>query len=212
MGTAVADAADVAGVNTARFRGPDPDLNRNAGCGKPRVTTARDLGIRILERRDDAGNASGDDRVGAGRGLAVMGARLERHVERRPARLAAGATERLDLRMRPAARLGPATPDDDRSRSIAAHHDGPHRRIGPRIAEASPPEGKGERHEAGIVGVGCRHRSSARDDGAYLCPRGANGHARYAPRYLRTGAAALSSSADSSPNTRSKSLASRKLR
>ncbi len=39
---------------------------------------------RIGDGSNAAGNAGGDDRLGAGRGSAVVAARLEGHVERRP--------------------------------------------------------------------------------------------------------------------------------
>ena len=74
---------------------------------------AGDLRIGVFQRRDDAGDARRDDGVGAGRRLAVMRAGLERHVKRRAARGRAGAAQRLDLRMRPAAGLRPAAADDD---------------------------------------------------------------------------------------------------
>ena len=92
--------------------------------------------------------------------------------------------------MRPPAWLGPAAPDDDGLVAVMAHHHGADRGIGPGVAEPAPAEGERQRHEAGVV----------------------TGHQSHDP-YFRAGTiAGASSSPDSSPSTRSKSLASRKLR
>src|SRR5262249_59874483 len=80
---------------------------------------AGDLRIGINQRGDHARDAGRDDGVGAGRGLAVMGAWLERDIERRPARVGAGAAERLSLGVGPPTRLGPAAAD---AHTVLGHH------------------------------------------------------------------------------------------
>ena len=124
-------------LSRARLLGADADLDRDAGRAQPRMALPRHFRIGILERGDDARDAGRDDRVRARRRLAVMRTRLERDVERRAARRAAGAHERLGLRMRPAAGLRPAPPDDDRRPSTDDRAD---RRIGPGLAEPAPAE------------------------------------------------------------------------
>ena len=136
VGPAVAHAPDVAGMIAPRLLGADADLDRDARRAQPRVARARDFGIGIFERRDDARNAGGDDGVGAGRRLAVMRAGLERDVERRAARRRAGAAQGFDLGMRPAAGLGPAAADND---AVLDDHRAD-RRIRPGAAESAPAE------------------------------------------------------------------------
>ena len=51
---AVAHAPDVAGMVTARLVGADADVDRDASRAQPRMTRARDFGIRVFQRRDDA--------------------------------------------------------------------------------------------------------------------------------------------------------------
>ena len=143
---AVAHAADVAGMVAARLVGADADLDDNAGRAQPRMAGAGDFGIGIFERGDDARNSGGDDGIGAGRRFAVMRAGLERDVERRAARRGAGAAQRLDLGMRPAAGLSPAAADDD----AVLDDDGADGGIGPGAAKPAPAERKRERHEAPI--------------------------------------------------------------
>ena len=74
--------------------------------------------VRIASADDDARDSGGDDRVGARRRAPVVGARLERHVERRPARRVAGLLERDRLRVTNAFVLVPALPHD-----LAVAHD-----------------------------------------------------------------------------------------
>ena len=140
----VAHAADMPGMGAPRLLGAEPDIDRDALLAQPRMALAGDLRIGILQRRHHARDAGRHDGVDAGRRLAVMRAGLERHVERRAARRLAGAPQRLDLGMRPPARLGPAAPDHD----AVLHHDRADRRIRPRIAEPAPAERQRERHEA----------------------------------------------------------------
>ena len=113
MGTTVTHAPDVTGVVAARFVSPGADIDHDAGRTQPRMSLARYLGIRVLDRRDDARDTRGYDGIGAGWGFAVMRARLKRHVERGAARRFSCAPQRLDFGVGAAARLCPASAQDD---------------------------------------------------------------------------------------------------
>ena len=95
-------------------------IRRNPGRPQQRVAAPCHLGVGVLDRRHHAGDPGRDDGLGAGRRLAMMGARLERRVERRPARRRAGAPQRLGFRVGAPARLGPAAADDDTAVAIVA--------------------------------------------------------------------------------------------
>ena len=144
---AVLDPPDVASVRPPRLLGANADLDHDAGFGQTPMPGAGDLRIGIDQRRDDARDAGGDDGVGTGRRLAVMGAWLERDIERRPARGGAGAAESLGLGVGPATGLGPATADNH---TVPRYHcaDG---RIGPGAPEPAPTQRERERHEAGVL-------------------------------------------------------------
>ena len=172
-----------------------PDLDRDAGGAQFGVALPGHLRIGILDRRHDARNAGGNHRIGAGRRLAEMRARLQRHVERGAARGFARALKRLRLGMRTAAGLGPAAADDD----AISDHDRADGRIGPGAALPAPSERQRQLHEA-LVG-GFRIFGFLR----VLVFQDAEDH-------LRIVASRASSSPESSPSTASKSLASRKLR
>ena len=146
LGPTVAHAPNVAGEVVRAPLRADADVDRNAGRAQPRVAGAGHFGIGVFDRRDDAGDAGLDDCVGARRRFAEMRARLERDVKRRAARGVAGAPQRLDLGMRPPARLRPAAADHD---AVLDDHraDGG---IGPGTAKPAPPERQRQRHEAGV--------------------------------------------------------------
>ena len=195
---AFAHAADVAGVGARRRLGAEPDLDRDAAARAAGRAPARDLRIGILQRRHHARDAGADDGVGAGRRLAVMRARLERHVERGAARGLAGALERLGLGMRPAAGLRPAAAEDD---AVLDDHRAD-RRIGPGAAEPAPAERERKLHEA-------RDRAPGRvAPGPDRRGRGL----RFGRAHLRALAGFGSSSPVSSASACSKSFGSRKLR
>jgi hypothetical protein len=112
MGPAVAYTADVAGMGAPRCGGADPDLNDDTGGAQHRVAAPGYLGIGIFDRRDDSRYSGCDDCLGARRRLTVMGAWLQRHIERGAVCRRSGPAQRLGLGMGTAARLGPAAPDD----------------------------------------------------------------------------------------------------
>jgi hypothetical protein len=135
---AFAHPPDVAGVVAPRLGGADADVDSNARGAQPRMARAGDLRVGVFERGDHAGDAGGNDGIGAGRRLAEMRARLERHVKRGAARRLAGAAERLDLGMRPAADLRPAAADND----SAFDDDRADGRIWPGAPKPAPAQGE----------------------------------------------------------------------
>src|SRR5262249_39978065 len=144
---AVLHPPDVAGVRPPRLLRADADLDHDASVGQAPMAGAGGLRIGINQRGHHARDAGRDDGVGAGRGLAVMGAWLERDIERRPARVGAGAAERLSLGVGPPTGLGPAAADDH---TVLGHHraDGG---IGPGAPQAAPAPRARERPEAGVL-------------------------------------------------------------
>ena len=105
MRALVADAPEMSGMIARGFRSAEPDIDRDAGGAQPGVALPGHFRIGILDRRHHARDAGRDDGVGAGRRLADMRARLQRHIERGAAGGLAGARERLRLGMGTAAWL-----------------------------------------------------------------------------------------------------------
>ena len=97
----------------------------DARLAEHRHALARDLRIRILHGNDDARDARLCHSLGAGARASVVGARLERHIERRPAREVARHAERVDLRVRRSRLPVPALCDD----AAVAHDDRADERI-----------------------------------------------------------------------------------
>ena len=124
---------------------------------------------------------------------------LERHIERGAPCGLTGTSQRLGLGMRPAAGLRPATADDD----AIFDHDRADGRVRPGAPQPAPAERQRKLHEALV-----------RSPSLFL---GLFGFLRVlvfqnTEDHLRNVATRASSSAESSPSTASKSLASRKLR
>src|SRR5579872_3905303 len=120
---------------------------------------------------------------------------LKRHIERGAACSLPGPRQRLHLRMRTAARLGPAATDND----AVLDHDRADGRVGPGLPQAAPPERQCDLHEAQIG------RFQIFRLPRQLLFQNAEDH-------LRNSVIRVSSSPESSPSTASKSFASRKLR
>ncbi len=118
---------------------------RRAQQGKP---LPRNPGIAVLDCRNHPGDTRSDQRLGAGRCLAVVGTGLQRHIGRGPPGQRSGLCQRFDLGMGSAPRLRPAAPDDP----AIAHDDAADRRVGPAIALSTPPEGQRKGHVP-LVGV-----------------------------------------------------------
>src|ERR1700694_5695565 len=136
MGTLVADAPEMSGMIARRLIRTEPDIDRDAGGAKFCMALPGDFWVGILDRGDHARDAGGDDGLSAGRRLADMRARLQRHIERGAARGLTGPRERLRLGMGPATRVGPAAADND----AVLDHDRADGRIGPGAALPAPAE------------------------------------------------------------------------
>ena len=122
--------------------------DRDAGGFERGKAAAGNAGIGIFERHDRARDPGPHQRVGAGAGLALMGAGLQGHVAGGALRAGAGAGQRLGLGVGPAAGLGPAAAGDP---AVADEH-AADRRVGPDAAEAAPGERQRQRHEAAVEG------------------------------------------------------------
>lgn len=140
----------MAGVRARRLRRPDADVDRDFVGAQAGMALTGNVGVWILNRGDDAGDAGGDDGVGAWRGPAVMRARLEGHVKRRALGRGAGAIDRLGFGMRSATRLGPAAADNDAPARLVSHQNRTDGGIGPRVAKPTATERQRQRHEAPI--------------------------------------------------------------
>ena len=195
MRALVADPPEMAGVIVSSFRATQAHIDHDSGRAQLGMALPRHLRIRILDRRRHARDAGGDYRVDAGRRFAEMRTGLQRYIERGATRGLAGALQGFGFGMGPPARLGPAAADDD----AILDHDRADRGIRPGAALPAPAERQCELHEALVGGFGLFGFRGV------LVFQNAEDH-------LRNVAIRPSSSAESSPSTASKSLASRKLR
>ena len=100
-----------------RLLGEHAGGDGDSGRFQPRVSLSIHPQVRIGHRGDHAGDAGRDQRIGAGRRFAVMGAGLERDIDRGPARRCPGLGQRHRLGVGTAAGSRPAAADDDRCRS-----------------------------------------------------------------------------------------------
>ena len=194
-GALVADAAEMPGVIVGGFRGAQPNFDGDPGRAKLGMPLAGHFRIGVFDRRHHPRNAGGDHRIDARRRFAEMRAGLQRHIERSAPRGFAGASQRLGLGMRPSAGLRPATADDD----AVFHHDRADGRVRPGAPQPAPAERQRKLHEALVRRFGLSGFLRV------LVFQNAEDH-------LRNVATRASSSAESSPSTASKSLASRKFR
>jgi len=93
----------------------EADLDLDARPAQPLDALAASVRRRIEHGDNDAGDSGGEDGLGAGAGLALMAARLERDVHRRPFGLdaeVAAVLDRVDLRVRAAELLVVALADE----------------------------------------------------------------------------------------------------
>ncbi len=104
--------------------------------------------VGILNRRDHAGDARGDDPFDARSGSAGMRARLERAVQRGAARAIARHVERGDLGVRPARGQMRALTDHD---AVARDDDGANDWIRAGAASAALRQEQRARHERAVV-------------------------------------------------------------
>jgi hypothetical protein len=126
------------------------DVNDESGSTQGGDPAAGDTRIGIEDPDDDAFHTGGDDRVDARRRAAVMRARLQRHVQRRPPGPSPGLTEGDHLGVSTAGRFGRTRADDD----PVGHEDRPH----PGIRRRGDAHGRsafdGERHGGTVVESG----------------------------------------------------------
>ena len=185
------DAQDMAEMIAPRLLGAQPDLDGDSRRAQHGEATAGNARIGIVDRGDDARDASRDDRLGAGRRRAVMRTGLERDVNRRAARRFPRLGERDLFGVRPAARLSDAAPDEQ----AIAHDQRGDAGIGGGETEAAPAQAQRRGHPALIVVARRRENHRA----------GARGRRGASP-------GPASGSLSNSPTIALKSRASRKLR
>ena len=140
------DAPHEARVDLLRLGGETCGRHLDPGRPQRRETGARDPRIRILDGRDHPRDPGGDQRLGAGRRLADMGAGFQRHVSRRAARGRSGLRQSLRLRVRPPAIRRPAPTDDAALRDDHAAHC----RIGPDPPQTAPGKPQRRAHVARV--------------------------------------------------------------
>ena len=202
--SALLDAGDVSAMGAARFFGEIARHDRDARLAQPGIAAAADPRVRVFERGDDPGHARCEDRIGAGRRLAVVGARLERDVERRSLGRRAGRLERDALGVRPPARLRDALGDDAAIAVGLVDDNGSDGRVWPGQAEMALAQSKREPREPFILRmVACKHPRRGAGERVHELDRDVAGLARSA-------ASSPGSSLASCPMISSKSLASRK--
>ena len=109
---AALDEFQIWGVELPGLLGQQAQLDLDAGRFQLGRSAACDLRERIRHGRHHAADACGQDGAGAGRGLAEMATRLQRHVHGRPRRTAARHAQGLDLGMIAAETPMPAFADD----------------------------------------------------------------------------------------------------
>ena len=137
------------GADLLRLGRQQAYLHHNPGRPQPRDAGAIDARIAIASRNHHPGNAGRDQRVRAGRGLAMMAAGLQRDIGGGTTRGVTGHRQRLRFGVRAAAggrhRAADNTtlPDDDAA----------DRRIGPTAAQSAPRQGQGRAHMFNIAHV-----------------------------------------------------------
>ena len=182
-------------VIVGSFRGTQADIDRNPGGAKFGMPLPGHFRVGVFDRRHHARDAGCNHCIDARRRFAEMRTGLQRHIERRAPRGFTGPLQRLGLGMRPSAGLRPATADDH----AILDDDRTDGRVRPGAPQPAPAECERKLHEALI------RRFGFLDFLPVLVFQDAEDH-------LRNVATRAASSAESSPSTASKSLASRKLR
>ncbi len=157
------DAQEEAGIDLCRLALAEAERDAHAAALQPIDALAADPGIGVLHGDDGALYPGGGQGIGAGRGLAIMAAGLERDIGRGPPCRLAGAAKRFGFGMGPSAGLGPAAAHDP----SLADQDAADGGIGPAPAQGAARQGEGRAHMPGVVGPGLsrcrdRHRSCPR--------------------------------------------------
>ena len=143
-----------AGVQRLGLGAHQPEVDLDPGLPQLRDALAVDPPVGAERRGDHPAHAGVDQRHGAGRRAAVVRAGLERDVDRGAERARAGPAQRLDLGVRPAARLGPAAAHDA---AVLDHH-AADRGVRPGAAEAALGQPQRQRHEAAVELIRRRRR------------------------------------------------------
>lgn len=115
----------------------------NAGAAKHHHAAAGNAFIGIEDGNDDTADTRGDQRIRAGRGLAMMRAGFEGDIGGRSPRLFARLRKRLRFRVRSPARSGHGSADD----RALVDDDAADRGIGGSQAEIAPCKPQRRRHE-----------------------------------------------------------------
>src|SRR5262249_52275354 len=121
----------------------------DSGGAKSGEAGSSGLRVGIFGGGDDASDAGGDDRFGAGPSASGMIARLEGHIKRGAARAIAGLFQRDDFRMVSPVVLAEAFADD----GAILDDDAADRRVRAGQADTFAREVQGVFHEALIVGI-----------------------------------------------------------
>ena len=157
------DAQEEAGIDLRRLALAEAEGDATPPRCSRSMPWPLTLGSGSSMRDDGARYPGGGQGIGAGRGLAIMAAGLERDIGRGPPCRLAGAAKRFGLGMGPSAGLGPAAAHDP----SLADQDAADGGIGPAPAQGAARQGEGRAHMPGVVGPGLsrcrdRHRSCPR--------------------------------------------------
>jgi hypothetical protein len=113
FGPLQAGTSEIAGEKIGGFIRQNALDNLDAGVAQDGVAAPRDARVGIAGGTDDAGDAGGDQRLGARGRAAMMGAGFERDIGGGAARPRTGLGQRLRFGMGTAANGGDAAADDD---------------------------------------------------------------------------------------------------
>ena len=147
---AVGVGEQVARELTAHLALHQADLHPDAGRPEPSQAASVHDAVRVAHRDHAAPDAGADHRVHAWRRAPLVGAGLERHVERGAARPRAGPVERHRLGVRLAQGLVPALADH----ATGAHDQRPHHGIGIHASPAALRQTQRARHEPPVILAG----------------------------------------------------------
>src|SRR5215470_7670855 len=141
------DPGEMSNMDPPRLFRAGADIHRDAPGTQPFVTLPGNFGIGIFQGGNHAGDAGARDAIRARRRLALMRARLERHIHGGPLGRLFCVAQSLDLGMRTAALLRPATTDN----GAILYNDRTDCGIRPGTAKIASAEGQREPHETLVV-------------------------------------------------------------
>jgi len=156
------DTQEKTHVIGAGFMREHAHVNRDARRLQDRNALAADARVAVCAGDHNARDISCHKRIGAGRGLAGMGAGFERDIDRRALGRRPRLPQGFGFGVGSAARLGPSPSDD----AALLHNDAAHGGVGPDSPLPAPAQRQGQRHKARVV----RHTySSAGVSGRSSC-------------------------------------------